>query len=290
MIDLHIHTTCSDGSDTPEEILKMCEKLELEYISITDHDTCKAYEKIKNVDISKIFKGKIITGCEMTTTYKGRTIEILGYDVDPDIINKWKEKYYTEDKKKERIDFCRTQAVKNLVTLGIYLDKKDLDTNCSYDRAIYRKLILNKEENEKIIGKGKLDNVKNLYREGFANPNSPLYIDVTRFRPTPKDVTDLIHQAGGKTFLAHPYQYAFENILDMITKLREECELDGVEAFHSTFDLDQMIELQKYARKNNLYISGGSDYHGTVKPETRLKTGCNNLHISKNILEWLKED
>ena len=290
MIDLHMHTNYSDGSDTPEEILRKCEELGLEYISITDHDTCKAYDDLKNLNVAKIFTGKIIPGCEITTIYKGRTIEILGYGIDADIINKWKDKYNTKEKRKERIEYCRDVATKKLSALGIEIDKSTLDSDCPYDMAIHRKLVLNKEENEKILGKGMLDSVKNLFRFGFTNPDSPLFVDVEKFRPLPKEVTDIIHEAGGKAFLAHPYQYAFSDILDMITSLREECELDGVEAFHSSFTLDQMITLQEYAKKNNLYISGGSDYHGTVKPEISLKTGCDNLHISKNILEWLKED
>ena len=61
MIDLHIHTNNSDGTDTVEELLKKAQDLKLEYISITDHDTCKAYEKLKEIDIPKIFFGKIIT-------------------------------------------------------------------------------------------------------------------------------------------------------------------------------------------------------------------------------------
>ena len=75
----------------------------------------------------------------------------------------------------------------------------------------------------------------------------------------------------------------------MITDLRKECDLDGVEAFHSTFTLNQMLEIQEYAKKNNLYISGGSDYHGVNKPEIKLKVGSDNLNISKNILEWYKD-
>jgi len=289
MIDLHMHTTNSDGSDMPEEILMKCQELELEYISITDHDTCKSYDDLKNVDILKIFKGKIIPGCEFTTIYKGRTIEILGYGINTDAINDWKSKYYTEEKRKERISYCKKKLISNLKKVGIIIDINTLDSDCSYDRAVYRKLLLNKEKNEKIIGKGMLDNLRFLFRNCISNPNNPLFVDVSMFRPTPKEITDLIHEAGGKAFLAHPYQYSFDNILDMITDLRKECDLDGVEAFHSTFTLEQMLEMQEYAKRNNLYISGGSDYHGVNKPEIKLKVGSDNLHISKNILEWYKD-
>lgn len=74
-------------------------------------------------------------------------------------------------------------------------------------------------------------------------------MDVSKFRPTPKQLTDPIHKAGGKAFLAHPYQYAFNDILDMISELRKECELDGIEAFHSSFTIDEIITLQEYAKK-----------------------------------------
>lgn len=289
MIDLHMHTVNSDGSETPEELLKKCQELELEYISITDHDTCKSYEDIKNIDIQKIFKGKIIPGCEFTTLFKGRTIEILGYDIDPEIINNWQSTYYNEERRKQRISYCKKQLVYNLAKMGIEIDIDTLDSDCSYDRAVYRKLILNKEENEKILGKGMLDNLRFLFRNCISNPQHQLYVDVSKYRPTPKEITDLIHKAGGKAFLAHPYQYSFDNILDMITELRGECDLDGVEAFHSTFTIEQMLEIQEYAKKNNLYISGGSDYHGKNKPEIKLKVGSDNLHISKNILEWYKD-
>ena len=94
MIDLHMHTTNSDGANTVEEILKMCEEHKLEYISITDHNTCKAYydEAFTN---NNIFTGKIIKGCELNAEFQGRSIEILGYNINPDVIMEWREKYYS---------------------------------------------------------------------------------------------------------------------------------------------------------------------------------------------------
>ena len=89
MVDLHMHTKNSDGSDTVRNLLKLCEEKELEIISITDHDTCKSYEDIKKFDYKNIYSGKIIAGCEITTSYKGRIIEILGYGVNPEVINEY---------------------------------------------------------------------------------------------------------------------------------------------------------------------------------------------------------
>lgn len=287
MIDLHIHTTNSDGSDTPENILKKCQIEGLEYISITDHDTCKSYDDLKYIDVKKLYKGKIITGCELTTQFEKRTIEILGYGVDTDIINKWKDKYNSPEKKIKRREETLNKIILKLNELGINIKRKDIIFNCSADMAVYKELVKNKEENEKILSKGILDSAKTFYRLGIANPESKLFIDTSMYHPEPKEVVDIIHKAGGKAFLAHAYQYAFENTLEMIDRLRKQVSLDGVEAFHSSFTIDQMIKIQEYAKKNKLYISGGSDYHGSVKPNIHLRTGCNNLHISKNILEWI---
>ena len=88
MIDLHMHTIYSDGDKIVEEVLKMCEEKKLEYISITDHDTCKQYEDeaIKN---NKIFSGKIIKGAEFHAVFQNRSIEILAYNIDTNIIEEW---------------------------------------------------------------------------------------------------------------------------------------------------------------------------------------------------------
>ena len=289
MIDLHMHTINSDGSDSPEEILKKCEKLNLEYISITDHDTCKSYKDLEKVDVKKIFSGIIIPGCELTTVFEGRTIEILGYGVNVDIINEWKENYYSKDKMIEHKEYTVNSIISNLNKLGVNITRDQVVMNCSPDRAVYNVLKLNKDENEKVLGEGILDSFRTFFREGVTNPDNSLYVDTSMYRPPLQEVVDIVHKAEGKAFLAHAYQYVFNDILEMITSLRKEVNIDGLEVFHSSFTLEQMMELQEYAKKNNLFISGGSDYHGTVKEEISLKTGCDNLHISKNILEWLEK-
>ena len=102
MVDLHLHTTYSDGADSLIEVLKKAEKFKLEYISITDHDTCEGYNELKKMDIKKYFTGKIISGVEIKCAYKKRLIEILGYNVETGIKVKFEKqekqfnKYYNE--------------------------------------------------------------------------------------------------------------------------------------------------------------------------------------------------
>ena len=116
MIDLHMHTTYSDGSKTLEEVLKMCETKKLEYISITDHNTCEAYYD-KALKDSIFFTGTIIKGCELNAEFQNRCIEILGYNVNTDIIMEWRQKYYSKEKIKEtaeRLGFTSIILCENL--------------------------------------------------------------------------------------------------------------------------------------------------------------------------------
>ena len=97
MIDLHIHTTYSDGTDTVKELLKKAEGIGLEVISITDHNTCKAYYEMEKFNVKEIYKGNIIVGCEFSASFDNRAIEIIGYGFDYKIVNEYLKKFY--DKK-----------------------------------------------------------------------------------------------------------------------------------------------------------------------------------------------
>ena len=104
-----------------------------------------------------------------------------------------------------------------------------------------------------------------------------------------KDVVDIIHKAGGIAFLAHPFEYRISNTMEFVEELRKERELDGIECFHPSAEVDNRIELLiEYARKNNLYISGGSDYHGSKKPDIDIGVGKGSLRIPKEYIEeWV---
>ena len=91
MIDLHMHTKYSDGTDTLKELLKKANDLNLEVISITDHNICTAYDELTKFNVKEYFKGNIIIGCEFTTSYKNNLIEILGYGIDYKKINNYME-------------------------------------------------------------------------------------------------------------------------------------------------------------------------------------------------------
>lgn len=289
MVDLHMHTTYSDGDKTVKEILKMCEERKLEYISITDHNTCKQYNDKAMKE--SIFTGRIIRGTEQNAVSQGRNIEILGYNVDTDIINEWCKKYYSEEKLREQqvifykrlLDICDKHGLKYDETK---IEKPKKATQF-IETLIYAELLRHKE-NYEILGEF-TKSMGIFYRKGLSNPNSSYFMNHIEFRPSAKEVVGIIHQAGGKAFLAHPFEYKFEDAIGFIDNLRKETKLDGIECFHpSSVDDNKKDILVEYARKNNLYISGGSDYHGKPKPDIEIGIGRGNLNISKDLIkEWI---
>ena len=291
MIDLHMHTIYSDGDKTVEEVLKMCENKKLEYISITDHDTCKQYNDValKN---NNIFNGKIIIGSELHAVFQKKNIEILAYNINPNIISKWCEKYYSEEKLREQQDICRQRLFDICNKHGLVYDeskiRKPKKVSEYVERPIYEEVMKHKE-NHKILGEF-TESFGIFFRKGLANPESSYFMNHIEFRPPYKEVIDIIHKAGGKAFLAHPFEYKFKDTIGFINDLRKEKELDGIECFHPSANQEQRNILIDYAKSNNLYISGGSDYHGSPKPDIEIGIGRGDLNISKEILNWLSND
>ncbi len=287
MIDLHMHSIYSDGSKTVEKILKKCEEKKLEYISITDHNTAKQYEdnSLKN---NNIFKGKVIKGVELNAVFQDKNIEILGYNINPDIINKWCQKYYSEEKLEKQQEICYKRLIDICNKQGLIYDESKIikpKITGYVEISIYNELMKHKE-NYKILG----EFTKSLgifFRKGLANPKSIYFVNRIEFRPKYKEVIDIIHKAGGKAFLAHPFEYKFENTIGFIEDLRKEEKLDGIECFHPSASIENRNLLANYAKNNKLYISGGSDYHGDSKPDIEIGIGRGDLNISKEILEWL---
>ena len=138
---------------------------------------------------------------------------------------------------------------------------------------MYYELIKHEENLEKM---GECANSFNDFRrDGLDNPYSIFYMGVDNSpKPMFKDVADVIHKAGGLVFLAHPFEYKFSDTTGFIDELRKEIALDGIECFHPSAEIDNRIDiLITYARNNDLFISGGSDFHGDKKPNNEIGKG-----------------
>ena len=290
MIDIHMHTKYSDGDKTVEEILKMCEEKNLEYISITDHNTCKQYE---DVALNKNFyTGKIIKGVEMNATFKNKKIEVLGYKIkNTEMIENWSRKFFSEEVLREQQEKSKKRLLDICEKKGLIYDENKIPKNIpvtDYITIYIYKELMNHKENYEILGEF-AESLNMFIRKGLMNPESEYYTGSDdELKPMYKDVVEVIHKAGGLAFLAHPFEYRFDDTINFINELRKEKELDGIECFHPSADEKEMKKLLEYAKKNNLFISGGSDYHGHKKPDINIGVGKGNLNISKEYIEeWI---
>ena len=287
MIDLHMHTNYSDGTDSVVELLQNAEIANLEIISITDHNTAKAYEELEKIDIAKFYSGKIIPGIEINTKVLGVPIEILGYGIDYKKMNEKISTIFLPVEKRNKIEAER--LFEKCVRAGIKFEDNCLD---NYDGKYFAsKFIMSEmqkfEENKNIIDKDAWGELRIFYRKYMSDPNGFLYINTDDLVPNFEVAANLIRECGGLVFVPHIYEYR-ENSHKILEYIMENYEVDGFECFYTTFEEEQTKEITEICRDKNFYMSGGSDYHGKAKPNVKIGIGEGNLKISyENMKEWL---
>ena len=288
MIDLHIHTNYSDGSEDAIEILRQAEKLNLEIISITDHDEVDAYFELNKINIKDYYSGVIVRGIEIKSIYKGVPIEILGYGID---IKRIKDSKYIINQIGGKIQQQHLDKFKKIgKDIGLKFDDNiHIGGNNVFGSAAFGEEIHKYRENKEIIKKHNLgDSGSEFYRKGQSDINSIFYIDESEFVSPPNQIISEIHQAGGLAFVAHPLLYPFENKLEVIEMFINEFDIDGLECYYSLFNEEETRRLVDLCNRYNIYISGGSDYHGLPKPNINMGTGCGNLNITRDIVkDWI---
>lgn len=273
-IDLHIHTNCSDGKFTPKEIIDEAVKNGVEVISITDHDTVKAYtdEFFNYANLKKI---KIVTGVEISTKIEKAGIHILGYNID--INNK-----FLIDKlfllRNSRHIYLKEVGDK-LKKLGYVVNVDKLDKIDAVTKAhIAQDIVENLENKSKLLKEFNHIPAKGEFIEEIMNEGCIAYVKKQTI--TPKEAADLIRQVGGKVVLAHPVAYKYEDGLTEkdIENIVENIKPDGIEANYIYVDrnknkINEIEFWNNFAKKHNLEITTGSDFHNKdgVHPEIGLR-------------------
>ncbi len=273
MIDLHIHSTNSDGTDTVEEILKKAENLKLDYISITDHDTCKGYDILKNIDAKKIYSGKIIPGIELKCSYKGRIIEVIGMDIDTDKMNNWLSNFYKGKTKADLQTKYFNFLYEKAESIGLMLTKKeDIVWNPEVDWAsvtIYKDF-KKYPQNEAKLPEDLWKEFSYFTRKYCADPNNIFHIDKTKDYPSLEQAIDGIKFSNGYAIMPHIFIYKWvleEDKKDFVEELIKKYDIDGFECYYPDFSEEQKKYIIDVCNRNGLYKSGGSDCHGKNKPE-----------------------
>lgn len=265
-IDLHIHTTISDGVLTPKEVIDEAVKNGVSVISIADHDTIDAYndELFEYANSKNI---KLIPAVEISTKTKKSGVHVLGYNFDLED-TKFRERL--KQIREARHDYLHN-VTKKLVELGYCVNLTELDKIDAVTKAhIAIDLTTNPENKDKLLEKFGHIPAKGEFIETIMNENCPAYVE--KVTVTPREAGEIIRAAKGKVVLAHPVAYEHEDnlteedILDIIKELKP----DGLEAYYLYVDKDnnKFDEIQKWcsvAKDNNLFVTIGSDFHNRKK-------------------------
>lgn len=246
IIDLHIHTTASDGKFSPEEIIFQAQKARLSSIAITDHDTI---DGILQLNQQKLFSNSnitIIPGIEFSTDLPGYEVHILGYFID---VNSPKLLSHLEILKEHRHNRLTKMLIK-LNKLGYNINQEDVMSVTNKTTSIGRSHIA-----QALIKKGYFSSTQDVFH-ALLNNNGPAYIP--HFKYTPSQVVQLIKHCNGIPVLAHPGLIKNDNIvLNMI-----KAGLEGMEVFHPKHSAYDTIKYLSMAKQYSLQITGGSDFHG----------------------------
>ncbi len=246
-IDLHIHTTYSDGMLSPEQIVDTAVDCGLDVIALTDHDNVLSYEIACNYLKNKNLKLEIIPGVEINTIYKGFEVHILGYFMDEknsDFVQMLKFQ------QKARIEQTH-QIIKLLAKKeGIKIKFEDVQKLVAPLGSIGRPHIA-----RAITSSGGTANVMDAYAK-FINNNSDVYVE--RKTVPPHDAVEVISEAGGIPVFAHPIDV---DIADDLTCELVSYGLRGIEAYHRKHSPAAVEHFSTLAEKYGLIVTGGSDFH-----------------------------
>lgn len=274
IIDLHVHSTESDGTLTPQEVVALAKETGLSAMALTDHDTVsgikKALPAAQKLDI------ELIPGIELSTEYRGKEVHIVGLFIDhnnPELLAKTKEFRDCRDNRNEKM-------IAALQKEGFDITMESLSAE-NPDRVITRANIA-----RYLYNHGCVKSMQEAF-ETYIGDGCRCYVG--RFKITPMAAVELITKAGGLAILAHPllYHMSSDSLQKLIDDLKE-AGLTGIEAIYSTYTAGEEKLVKRIAAENALLVSGGSDFHGSNKPRIKLGKGYGHLYVPYSVLENLK--
>ena len=281
IVDLHVHSNCSDGTYSPAELVEYAAEKGLAAFALTDHDTVdgldEAMQYAHQLQSSGQYVPEVIAGIEFSTEYHGKDVHILGLYID----------YHNENFQAKLKEFVDSRTLRNKKMCGL-LQEAGIDITyeklCSefpdsvITRAHYARYLLEH---------GYIRSLQEAF-DRFVGDHCPYY--VPREKVTPVQAIRLIREADGIPILAHPLLYHLSD--SRLEALVEECKeagLMGIEAIYSTHNPSEERQMRRLADKYDLLLSGGSDFHGANKPGLDLASGYGKLVIPEGILTALKK-
>lgn len=273
MIDLHSHTNESDGSCSPARLVKEAARAGVDVLGITDHDTFAGYDQA--LPVASAQGVELVCGIELSTKLHDHSVHLLGYFLGNGGLRRFRDWV---------LEMQASRRERN-VRLAARLQDLGFDITVEEAQARGRGMTGRPHFAEIMVEKGYATS----YRQAFDD-----YLDesakgyVYRHEPRFAEAVARILTSGGIASLAHPVRVKG----DVAALMPELCDagLNAIEAYHSDHGAAETKLYLRLARRYGLMVTGGSDFHGTPKPEVRLGTGCaGNLHLPDDLLEKLRE-
>jgi len=273
-VDLHMHTNHSDGTLRPRELVRHAKEKGLTCISVTDHDTMSSFDEC--ADEAKKIGVELIPGIEISAQFEPGTLHILGYFLDPKQSELQSTLASIQKARFER----NPQIIEKLNQLGISITLAEVEAESGgkqvgrphFARVLFKKGVVKSMEEafDKYLGKGK-----------------PAYIDKRRL--SSRESIQKVRKAGGIAVIAHPKQMKLDE-----KSLEKEFErlaaegLGGIEAYNSCQSAQEAGLYKLIAKRFNLFVTGGSDFHGANKPDVQLGSLGNGAVLGYEVIQQMK--
>ena len=275
IVDLHVHTTASDGTLTPRRTVELAHELGLAAVAVTDHDTADGV--VEAMVAGGSLGVEVIPGIELAADYQGRSVHILGYFIDPAAA--WLR--MALDWSVSRRDVRNEQITNAMKADGFPISMDAL-------RAEHPDAVLGRPHiAEWLVHHGYAESVQDAFHR-YLDKGRPYYR--ARERMTLVQAVHAILGAGGVAVAAHPLQYGFEGeALEAFLTAARDAGCRALEAYYSRYSPSEQAQLCRIAARLGLGVSGGSDFHGDRKPDIRMGSGVNgSLRVPYSVLEGMR--
>lgn len=269
LIDLHAHTNVSDGTETPDELVKAALDAGLDVIGLTDHDSTAGWSEAFRAAAGTGLT--IVPGLELSTRLHGRSVHLLGYLVDPE-----NRALVTETEQIRISRFGRAERIVERISRDYALEWADVLAQATEGATIGRPHIA-----DALIARGHVRDRGEAF-EGILSGRSPYF--EAHHAPSPLEGVRLIVEAGGVPVIAHPATSGREAVVPDQELLRlVDAGLAGLEVDHRENTEEGKRRLRQLAERHGLLITGSSDYHGEGKPN-RLAENTTRLEVYEKLI------
>jgi predicted metal-dependent phosphoesterase TrpH len=275
LIDLHTHTDESDGSYSPSQLVAAAVELKLEALAVSDHDTLAGYDAA--LPLARAAGLDLVCGIELSTKLRGRSVHLLGYflnDAPAPAFRQW-----LLEMQRSRRD-RNIRLAERLRSMGVHVTLEEVE-------AKGKSLAGRPHFAQVMVDKGYVANTRQAF-DDYLDESAKAYVD--RREPQFGEAVRRILDAGGLPSLPHPVrvprngEQGEELIAEMV-----DLGLAGIEVYHSDHSPADQKFFLTLAQRYGMAITGGSDFHGAIKPRIRLGTGLDgNLNIPREVLDRLR--